>query len=190
MGCDRAASVVAALLFNPAEQRQPRPVACCYSQPGSDVECVMNNLRQVLSALVMTRSRHPRFEGILPRIDCAGSARNPYCGDAVSITITLDATGSRLAAVRCCVEGCALCKASADLMAECLQGKTRQEASQFDSDFQQLLRVGHSAWAADHPLNALRAFAALQAVPARSSCAVLPWQALRQALSTAGSVQL
>jgi nitrogen fixation NifU-like protein len=151
----------------------------------------MHDLRQALSALVMTRSRHPRFEGMLPRIDCVGSAKNPYCGDAVSITITLDATGGGLAAVRCCVEGCALCKASADLMAECLQGKTRQEAAQLDVDFHQLLSTGTSRfWAADHPLQGLCAFAALHGVPARSACAVLPWQALRQALSPTGDVRL
>lgn len=146
----------------------------------------MQELRQALSALVTQRARSPRFDGPLSHIDRAGSALNPYCGDAVSVVVALDAAGDRLAAVRCRVEGCALCRASADLMAECLQGRTLLEASQLDDNFQRLLSTGRWAWSGDHPLHSLSAFAALQAVPARSGCAALPWQALRQALSPDG----
>jgi nitrogen fixation NifU-like protein len=143
----------------------------------------MYSLRQALSALVIQRSQHPRFEGVLPRIDRAGSAMNPYCGDAVSVAIVLDQASSRLGAVRCCVDGCAVCKASADLMAEFVQGTTLQEASQLDADFQLLLQTGHNGWASEHPL---ALFAALYRVPARTNCAALPWQALRQALKLEG----
>ena len=149
----------------------------------------MQELRQALSALVMQRARSPRFEGPLSHMDRAGSALNPYCGDAVSVVVALDATGDRLEALRCRVEGCELCRASADLMAECLQGRTLREASQLDHDFQWLLSTGTCVWSADHPLNSLSSFGALQAVPARSSCAALPWQALRQALSPDGVLQ-
>lgn len=149
----------------------------------------MYELRQVLSDLVIQRSQHPRFEGSLPCIDRAGSARNPYCGDAVSVALRLDVSRTRLRSVRCCVEGCALCRASGDLMAECLEGCTVLEAAQCGDDFQRLITTGTRSWAEDHPLRALVAFAALHAVPARSACATLPWQALRQALSPAGVVQ-
>jgi len=149
----------------------------------------MQELRQALSVLVTKRARSPLFEGRLSQIDRAGSALNPYCGDAVSVVASLDATAARLSAVRCRVEGCALCRASADLMAECLQGRTLLEASQLDADFQRLLATGTCDWSGDHPLHSLSAFAALQSVPARSGCAALPWQALRQALSPDGSLR-
>lgn len=140
----------------------------------------MHDLRQVLSDLVLQRSQYPRFEGILPRIDRAGCAMNPYCGDAVSVAVGLDVAGDRLTALRCCVEGCAVCKASADLMAECLQGRTREETFAIDRAFEQLLQTGEGPWSADYPL---MPFAALHRVPARAACAALPWRALRQALS-------
>jgi nitrogen fixation NifU-like protein len=142
----------------------------------------MNELRQVLSDLVIQRSKHPRFEGILASIDCAGSARNPYCGDIVCVALRLDTSRTRLNAVRCSVEGCALCKASADLMAECLEGCSVSEVEQFGKDFERLITTGTQSWAEDHPLRSLVIFAALHTVPARSPCAVLPWKAMRQAL--------
>lgn len=147
----------------------------------------MHDLRQALSDLVIQRSQHPRFEGILPRIDRAGSAMNPYCGDAVSVTVGLDAADNRLSVLRCCVEGCAVCKASADVMAECLQGRTLGESLAIDIAFQQLLQTGSGPWPADH---LLMPFAALHRVPARAACAALPWLALRQALSAGGAPPL
>ena len=147
----------------------------------------MRDLRQALSDLVLQRSQHPRFEGILPRIDRAGSAINPYCGDAVSVAVGLDLAGGRLAALRCCVEGCAVCKASADVMAECLQGTTLGESLAIDRAFQQLLQTGAGPWPADH---LLMPFAALHRVPARATCAALPWRALRQALSAEDALPL
>jgi nitrogen fixation NifU-like protein len=145
----------------------------------------MQGLRQALSAVVIERSQHPRFEGILPRIDRAGSAINPYCGDAVSVVVALDAGAERLMAVRCSVDGCAVCKASADLMAECVEGSTIKESCQMDEAFQHVLRTGEISWPIAHPL---APFAALHLVPARAGCAALPWQALRQVLRPAPRV--
>lgn len=145
----------------------------------------MQGLRQALAAVVIERSKHPRFEGVLPRIDRAGIAINPYCGDAVSVVVSLDAGAERVTAVRCSVDGCAVCKASADLMAECVEGSTLKELCEMDEAFQRGLRTGESSWPIAHPL---APFAALHLVPARAGCAALPWQALRQVLRPAPSL--
>ena len=60
----------------------------------------MQESRKALSELVIERSRHPRFEGPLAWIHHAGSAINPYCGDAVSVALGLDPTAQLLQAVR------------------------------------------------------------------------------------------
>lgn len=139
----------------------------------------MHDIRKALSDLVIQRSLFPRFEGVLAHIDHSGSAINPFCGDAVSVAISLDSSSSRLHAVRCSVDGCSVCKASADLMAESLQGVPIGEASQLDEAFQRLLHTGELS-----PMisQSLALFSALQQVPARAPCALLPWQAMRQAL--------
>lgn len=139
----------------------------------------MQPSRQALSDLVSERSRHPRFEGPLDQIDRAGSAINPYCGDAVSVALALDPTGQRLQAVRCSAQGCSLCKASADLMAEHLEGLSLEEATQLHGAFHSLLQSDQSPSAMAQPL---ALFASLRQVPSRTACALLPWQALAKAL--------
>lgn len=135
--------------------------------------------RQALSELVSKRSKQLRFEGALSQHNCAGSAVNPYCGDAASVAIRLDGSRHRLLAVRCSVQGCAVCKASADLMAEHLEGLSLHQAAQLSGRFQELLRGGPCPMPLDGPL---ALFAALRQVPSRATCALLPWQALTQAL--------
>lgn len=140
----------------------------------------MQQSRQALSELVIERSRHPRFEGPLDPVHYAGSAINPYCGDVVSVALALDPTGQLLQAVRCSAQGCSLCKASADLMAQHLQGTSLQDAKRLHSAFYMLLQTNLSPRPMGHELTL---FASLKQVPSRTACALLPWQALGQALS-------
>lgn len=136
--------------------------------------------RQRLSELISSRSSRPRFQGRLERIDAAGSAINPWCGDAVTVAVMLDPTRLYLRRVRCSTEGCAVCKASADLMAEALEGSPVSRAREDASQFQLLLETGLSPWPDAHCLSV---FSALYGIPARVRCALLPWHALHQALA-------
>lgn len=151
----------------------------------------MEHRRDVLSDLVIHRSRHLRFDGALDRIDRAGSATNPYCGDVVTVAITIGGLQDslpKLRFVRCAVEGCALCKASADLMAECLEGCHLSELAPFSTAFEQLLGSNVADGSLPDRLLPLRPFEALRTVPARHHCALLPWRAMDLALTTSGDL--
>lgn len=140
----------------------------------------MHQSRQALSELVIERSRNPRFEGPLDPVHYAGSAINPYCGDVVSVAVGLDPTGQLLQAVRCSAQGCSLCKASADLMAQHLQGTSLQDAKRLHRAFNTLLQTNQCPISMAQELTL---FASLNQVPSRTACALLPWQALGHALS-------
>jgi nitrogen fixation protein NifU and related proteins len=129
--------------------------------------------------LIVDRARRPRHGGVLEPADATASAHNPSCGDLVTLTLRLSSDLQLLETVCCSTRGCVLCTASADLMAEVVSGRTSAQALGLGKGFVSLLKGEPSEAAADPALAALRPLAGL---PARARCALLPWQALAEAL--------
>jgi nitrogen fixation NifU-like protein len=116
--------------------------------------------------VILERFRHPRYFGELPRADAVHEDVNPLCGDRLRVELRLAADGA-LDAVRFQGDACAIAVASADLLAEMVEGRSAREAA----------TVGREAL-----------LAALGA-PVRSSrlaCVGLPLSVLRGALSAGG----
>ena len=132
--------------------------------------------------LITERARRLRHGGVLTPADGAATADNPSCGDRVTLTLRLSGDQRLLAAVCCDTRGCVLCTASADLMAEVICGRAPTEALALGQAFVALLQAAPAPGAAltEPALEPLRPLAGL---PARARCALLPWQALAQALA-------
>jgi len=130
--------------------------------------------------LITERARRLRYGGVLTPADGAATADNPSCGDRVTLTLRLSSDQRLLAAVGCDTRGCVLCTASADLMAEVICGRTPAEALALGQAFVALLQAAPDAASTEPALDPLRPLAGL---PARARCALLPWQALAQALA-------
>ena len=150
---------------------------------GSDREALYQDL-------IMERTRAPRHAGVLEPADGAADGNNPFCGDAVHVTVALAPDGTVMQ-VRHRTRGCAICMASADLMAESVQDLDEPAICSLFERFDAMLRTGPagSARAADSPraegeraLGLLRAFEALHEYRSRIRCATLPWAALLDAL--------
>ncbi len=114
------------------------------------------------SDVIRERWRRPRFRGELPGAGAVAEDVNPLCGDRVRLMLALE--GERVSAARFVGDSCAICAASADVLAELVVGRSRDEA----------LRVG----AAD-------LLAVLQADirPTRMRCVTLPLSVLATALN-------
>ncbi|GAB0117501.1 Fe-S cluster assembly sulfur transfer protein SufU [Acidisoma sp. 7E03] len=128
-------------------------------------------------ATIMDRARRPRYAGRLEPSDASAEARNPLCGDRISLQLTLG-IGGRVNQIRHQARACAICAASADLMAEMVPGLTTTEIATTAADFEQALRR-HQPLPAESPL---ACFQPLAKVPSRISCATLGWTALLSAL--------
>ncbi|MBO1325870.1 SUF system NifU family Fe-S cluster assembly protein [Acetobacter sp. TBRC 12305] len=134
--------------------------------------------------LIVTRARKPLHAAPLANPDVSGEGKNPLCGDRTRLDIRLD--GPHIAQISHHTRGCAICAATADLMAERLAGCSIEQADALSHRFSALLRDG-----ADRPrtqaglpeLGALQALAPVRAHKARIRCAELPWIALKEALS-------
>jgi nitrogen fixation NifU-like protein len=114
------------------------------------------------SEVIRDRWRRPRFRGELAGATATAEDVNPLCGDRVRLQVRVEE--GRVRAARFVGDSCAICTASADVVAELVEGRSRAEAAGLD--------------AAD-VLGVLQA----DVRPTRMRCVTLPLSVLRKALA-------
>ncbi|WP_428661563.1 iron-sulfur cluster assembly scaffold protein [Reyranella sp.] len=102
---------------------------------------------------------------------------NPLCGDRVTIDVKLDDTG-RIAEIAHQVRGCLLCQASAAALASIAVGRDAAGITELRHDAERA--VGREAGKAHEPFDAFEPVAAHKS---RQECVLLPFEALKDALS-------
>jgi len=112
--------------------------------------------------VIRERWRRPRFRGELPGATATAEDVNPLCGDRVRMQLRVE--DGRVRAVRFAGDSCAICTASADVVAELVAGRSRGDAA---------------------ALTASDVLAVLQADvrPTRMRCVTLPLTVLARALA-------
>ena len=78
------------------------------------------------SDVVRERWRRPRFRGPLEDANAVAEDVNPLCGDRVRFMLRLE--DGHVQRARFVGDSCAICTASADVLAEMLEGRRRDEA--------------------------------------------------------------
>jgi nitrogen fixation NifU-like protein len=111
----------------------------------------------------------------LERADASARVDNPLCGDRAIIAVRLDA--GRVAELSHEIRGCLICRASAGLAAKNVPGMTEDAAKRLGAALKDYLTGSGEA-----PAGGWDAFQPLRAHPGRHTCALLPLQALQQAL--------
>ncbi len=109
---------------------------------------------------------------------------NPSCGD--QITLQLKMEGDKIVDASFIGSGCAVSQASADMMADLVIGKTKEEALKLADIFDRMIKGSVT----DEELEELDEAAALQDIshmPARVKCAMLGWRTVKQMLSSPSS---
>lgn len=112
--------------------------------------------------VIRERWRRPRFRGELAGANATAEDVNPLCGDRVRMQLRVE--DGRVQAVRFAGDSCAICSASADVVAELVEGRSRVEAA---------------ALAASDVLAVLQA----DVRPTRMRCVTLPLTVLARALA-------
>ena len=92
--------------------------------------CYGGRVGPLYGEVILDRFRHPRYAGELDAPDVAHEDVNPLCGDRIRMEIRLD--GGRVGAVRHRGDACAIALASADLLAELVEGRSVGEALRVD----------------------------------------------------------
>jgi nitrogen fixation NifU-like protein len=97
------------------------------------------------------------------------------------VHLRLSCAGGAIGEVWHETRGCAICVASADLMADAVAGRTRAAADELAGAFEAMVATGAVPDRED--FSELRALSGVHEYRSRHRCATLPWQALRAALT-------
>jgi len=143
---------------------------------------MFDDLRDLYQEVILDHGRKPRHGRRLAAFDVSAKGDNPMCGDRVEVFVKLDAAG-RIAQTGFEARGCAISVASADLMADAVNGLTAPEVDTLRERFIEMVRTGEAG--EDESLEALRPLAGVHEFPSRVKCATLPWHALMAALDRA-----
>lgn len=139
----------------------------------------MSMLEQIYKQVILERSRSPKHYGVLDPHDMRQEGINPSCGD--ELTLTLRVEDERIVDAAFEGHGCAISRASADLMADALRGRTRAEARALATAFKSMIRG--EPLPDDLDLGELKALEGVKRLHARVKCATLPWTTLETALA-------
>jgi len=146
-----------------------------------------DDVRDLYQEVILDHGRRPRHGHRLAAYDVTAKGDNPMCGDRIEVFVKFDAGGA-IAETGFEARGCAISVASADLMAETVQGRSKADTRALFDTFRELVRTGtcpeHDT-GLDESLERLAPLAGVHEYPSRVKCATLPWHALAAALDGA-----
>ena len=145
-----------------------------------------DDLRDLYQEVILDHGRRPRHAVRLDDFNATAKGDNPMCGDRVQVWVKLDNNTIRRIGFE--ARGCAISIASADLMAETVQDRTKSDTRALFESFREMARTGTCPAcdvALDEPIERLKPLAGVHEYPSRVKCATLPWHALIAALDGA-----
>ena len=108
---------------------------------------------------------------------------NPSCGDELKIYVKMDEDNTIIEEISFTGRGCAISEASANIMAEILKGKTKEEAKKIITTFFDMIKLNEID---DEKLIEILgdayAFKNISYMPSRVKCAFLSWKTLEKIL--------
>lgn len=136
-------------------------------------------LAALYQELILDHYRRPRNKGVLEHPTHTIALNNPLCGDEIDLQLRLE--GDVIKDVRFIGRGCSISQAAASMMTQIVKEKSLVDALALADRMGAMMRGDESA-AKDKALGDLRALAGVAKFPVRVKCALLPWNALRDAV--------
>ncbi|MYH53763.1 MAG: SUF system NifU family Fe-S cluster assembly protein [Gemmatimonadetes bacterium] len=146
--------------------------------PAGRATLAANSGDELHQAVIRDHFRRPRNRGALDPPAASGHAHNPFCGDTVRIWALVD--GGRIADVTFDGRGCSISQAAASMLTTLVKGKQVAAVEALRQAFADGLAPDGPALPKE--LGDLRSLAGVKRFPSRVRCAVLPFDALEEAL--------
>jgi nitrogen fixation NifU-like protein len=140
-----------------------------------------SELRDLYQETILDHGRRPRNFRTLAESSHQAEGYNPLCGDRVQLFARLE--GETLRELSFQGAGCAISQASASLLTECLQGRSRAEVDDLTRRFLAMLKGGEPSLEDLERLDKLAVFSGVCEYPMRVKCATLAWHTLQTALN-------
>jgi nitrogen fixation NifU-like protein len=135
---------------------------------------------------LLAHHRAPHNRRVIDSPTASGARKNPVCGDEITVMVVLDAdaVGDTVADVAFTGRGCSIATASASMMTDAVAGLPVSEALAVADAVDRMLHASGAEASAESGLPpALTPLLGVAPFPGRHGCAMLPWQALREALT-------
>lgn len=140
----------------------------------------MSELSDLYQEVILEHNKNPRNFREISDADQYADGKNPLCGDALRVYVSLD--GDTVTDVAFKGSGCAISKASASMMTQAVKGKTKEEAEKTFDEFHRMVTGDLDIETDENDLGKLKIFAGVLEFPARVKCASLSWHTLNAAL--------
>ena len=131
---------------------------------------------------LLAHHRAPHNRRLIEAPTASGARKNPVCGDEITVMVSL--VGDIVRDVAFTGRGCSISTASASMMTDAVLGLAVSDALALADAVDRMLHASATDASADlllpETLTPLRGVAPF---PGRHGCAMLPWQALREALA-------
>ena len=136
-------------------------------------------LTALYQELILDHYRRPRNKGVLEQPTHTIALTNPLCGDEIDLQLRVE--GDVIKDVRFIGRGCSISQAAASMMSQVVKEKPVADALAL-ADRMSAMMHGDESAAKDKALGDLRALAGVSKFPVRIKCALLPWNALKNAV--------
>ena len=140
----------------------------------------MSELSDLYQEVILEHNKNPRNFREIADADQYADGKNPLCGDALRVYVSLD--GDTVTDVAFKGSGCAISKASASMMTQAVKGKTKSEAEHIFDEFHRMVTGDLDIETDNNDLGKLKIFSGVLEFPARVKCASLSWHTLNAAL--------
>ena len=140
----------------------------------------MSELSDLYQEVILEHNKNPRNFREIADADQYADGKNPLCGDALRVYVSLD--GDTVTDVAFKGSGCAISKASASMRTQAVKGKTRADAEHIFDEFHKMVTGDLDIETDENDLGKLKIFAGVLEFPARVKCASLSWHTLNAAL--------
>ena len=141
----------------------------------------MSDLTDLYQEVILDHNRRPRNFRVLENATHHAEGHNPLCGDRLELFLTVD--DDVITDVGFQGSGCAISRASASMMTDCLKGCPVADACALFARFHRMVTTPIDVEVED--LGKLSSLAGVREFPVRVKCASLAWHTLKAALNSA-----
>ena len=127
---------------------------------------------------LLAHHRAPHNRRVIESPTAVGARKNPVCGDDITVMVTREANVVRDVAFT--GRSCSIATASASMMTDAVRGLAVVDALAVATAVDRMLHATNADAVLPETLTPLLGVAPF---PGRHGCAMLPWQALREALA-------
>ena len=143
----------------------------------------MANLGSIYTAALMEHNAHPDHKFAMEGFTCSHHGINPSCGDELVLMLRLSDDGTEIEEAAFTGHGCAVSQASADIMAELVEGCSVDEAKRLAGLFFRMVQGKELTDEEREDLDEAVQLESISRMPARVKCAELAWRTLDGMLS-------